>query len=174
MEKAWNNPAEGSVAERIKCYRQAISTWSKEFYINSKKQIVELKAALDLAMSASLPYDGTISSLNQQLLKAYLAEEEYWKKCSRLLWLTLGDRNTCFFHASSKGRKAQNRISVLEDALGSPVFWGEATNCSNLKLFWGKFTSYRSSLMKLLVRPSPPAFPHRLTTAHYHSKPYGD
>lgn len=83
---------------------------------------MDLKELLDAALSLSVPDDISISSLNLQLLNAYKAEEEYWKQRSRILWLTLGHKNTGFFHASSTGRKACNRISVLEDSSGVPVF----------------------------------------------------
>ena len=66
-----------SVCDRIKRCRQAISVWSKEFYVNSKKKITELKEALDTALSALISDDDMISTLNQQLMTAYRAEEEY-------------------------------------------------------------------------------------------------
>lgn len=34
---------------------------------------------------------------------------------SRLNWLRSGDKNTKFFHAITKNRKAQNRIKCLID-----------------------------------------------------------
>ena len=66
--------------------------------------------------------DLLISEINQKLLQAYKAEEEFWKQRSRQLWLTLGDRNTCFFHASTKSRRARNKLIVIEDSEGIPVF----------------------------------------------------
>lgn len=122
VEDVWKDQSDASVADRIRRVRQAISTWSKENYVNSRKLILELKEALDNALSVSVPDETAISHLNQRLLKAYRAEEEFWKQRSCLMWLSLGDKNTTFFHASSKGRKARNRISVLEDSSGSPVF----------------------------------------------------
>ena len=63
-----------------------------------------------------------ISTLNKNLLHAYKAEEEFWKQQSRQLWLTLGNRNTGYFHASTKGRRVRNRITILEDSPGAPVY----------------------------------------------------
>lgn len=51
--------------------------WSKKFYVNSKKKITELKEALDTALSALISDDDMISTLNQQLMTDYRAEEEY-------------------------------------------------------------------------------------------------
>lgn len=44
------------------------------------------------------------------------------KQRSRQLWLSLGDRNTGYFHASAKGRRARNRFSVIESADGELVY----------------------------------------------------
>lgn len=69
--------------------------------------------------------DTLISSLNRNLLFANKAEEEYWKQRSRQTWLALGDRNTAYFHAQTKGRRARNRITVIETSEGIPVFEDE-------------------------------------------------
>lgn len=60
--------------------------------------------------------------INQELLKAYQKEEEFWKQRSRQLWLALGDKNTGYFHAATKGRRAVNNISVIETVNGLPVY----------------------------------------------------
>lgn len=65
--------------------------------------------------------DNLISSINQSLLLAYKAEEEFWKQRSRQLRLVLRDLNTGYFHAATKSRRARNRISVIEDENGSLV-----------------------------------------------------
>lgn len=41
---------------------------------------------------------------------------------SRLLWLTLGDSNSGYFHAITKTRKARNRLTTLENDDGIPFF----------------------------------------------------
>lgn len=38
------------------------------------------------------------------------------------MWLTLGDSNSCYFHAVTKGRKAINRLIVVETENGIPVY----------------------------------------------------
>lgn len=54
--------------------------------------------------------------------EAYLAEESYWKQRSRQQWLNLGDRNTSFFHASTRKRFAMNKFSVRENEEGQAVY----------------------------------------------------
>ena len=63
-----------------------------------------------------------ITTINSELSKAYREEEEFWKQRSRQLWLTLGDRNTGYFHAITKNRKAINKFSVIENEEGNNVF----------------------------------------------------
>lgn len=63
-----------------------------------------------------------ISKVSDELSAAYTAEESYWKQRSRLMWLSLGDRNTGFFHATAKNRKRINGFSVIENADGTEVF----------------------------------------------------
>lgn len=62
-----------------------------------------------------------IQNISEALNKAYLAEEDYWKQKSRLLWLKLGDRNTGYFHAITKARKRANGFSVIENEDGQMV-----------------------------------------------------
>ena len=82
-----------------------------------------------------------ISSLNKELLLAYKVEEEFWKQRSRQLWLTLGDKNTGFFHASTRGRRARNRITVLGNQEGEAVYQKEQILVQISSYFQDIFTS---------------------------------
>lgn len=63
-----------------------------------------------------------IKALNTRLLILYKAEENFWKQRSRQLWLFLGDSNTGYFHAVAKTRSAKNRMTVVKDKNGLPVY----------------------------------------------------
>ena len=129
------------VERRLTLCRKAICKWSKEHHENSRKKIEELKTRLDLAMSDQNPIEGVIQELNSQLLLAYKIEEEFWKQRSRQLWLALGDANTGYFHAVTKGRRARNRLSVIEDEDGLPVFEEEKISGVICKFYDNLFTS---------------------------------
>ncbi|KAJ0232315.1 hypothetical protein HA466_0291810 [Hirschfeldia incana] len=73
-------------------------------------------------MNLDDPNEERIQSLNKLLLSAYQSEEAYWKQRSRILWLTLGDSNSGYFHAVTKTRKARNRLTVIEDEQGLPHY----------------------------------------------------
>ncbi|KAJ6756449.1 hypothetical protein OIU79_028773 [Salix purpurea] len=48
-------------------------------------------------------------------------EESYYKQKSRIQWLTLGDKNTSFFHRSLLHRRMRNQIITLEDGRGNVI-----------------------------------------------------
>lgn len=54
---------------------------------------------------------------------AFRDEELYWKQKSRANWLREGDRNTKFFHAKTKQRRARNRLTKLKNPRGG---WEES------------------------------------------------
>ncbi|XP_048596178.1 uncharacterized protein LOC125594561 [Brassica napus] len=56
-----------------------------------------------------------IAAALKELSDALKAEEMFWKQKSRVFWLREGDRNTKFFHALTKQRRARNKITQLLD-----------------------------------------------------------
>lgn len=69
VSQIWNEHTDLPVATRISNCRHAISAWSKDFHINSRKVIVGTKEALDTALSAHQSDDDLIAHLNVKLLK---------------------------------------------------------------------------------------------------------
>lgn len=121
--------------------RNAICKWSKEFYKNSRQALNDLRNQLDQAMSNPIPDETLIAELNTRLLNTYKEEENFWRQRSRQLWLALGDSNSGFFHASTKGRKAKNRMTVLEDEDGLPCFEQELISGVISKYYEKLFTA---------------------------------
>ncbi|XP_019096503.1 PREDICTED: uncharacterized protein LOC109130876 [Camelina sativa] len=120
--QAWNSDPTASIDHRLHLCRVAIIKWSKEQLLNSKQDILALSDQLEEAMCNNDASQSTIDNLNQKLASAYKQEEEYWKQHSRQLWLTLGDKNSGYFHAATKTRRAINNISVLESPSGNKVY----------------------------------------------------
>lgn len=120
--EAWENSPNLSVESRLQNCRAAIINWSKEHHLNSQKEIFSLRDQLEEAMCDNQVPQENIEKLNQKLLIAYRLEEEFWKQRSRQLWLALGDKNTGYFHAATKGRRAINNISVIESNAGIAVY----------------------------------------------------
>ncbi|KAJ0237352.1 Toll/interleukin-1 receptor homology (TIR) domain-containing protein [Hirschfeldia incana] len=117
-----NDNSEASVDSRLALCRRAISTWTRKHYFNSKEEIHKLKQKLDVVMSDPHGDENLIKSLNLGLMLAYKAEEEFWRQRSRIIWLALGDKNSGYFHAIAKGRRARNRMTVIEDAEGRAYY----------------------------------------------------
>lgn len=122
VEKTWKEAGTRPVHYKISQVRRAIILWNKEQQRNSRILIEQWKEALDKAMSSNRNEGETIAKLNADLTKAYLEEEAYWKQRSRNLWLSLGDKNSGYFHSITKGRKAINNFSVIENSEGEPIF----------------------------------------------------
>lgn len=122
ISEAWSLDDQESVDDKINRCRTAIIQWAKEKHLNSQKLIEEYKGKLEEAMSSSLASTECILEINSKLLLAYKAEEEFWKQRSRQMWLALGDKNTGYFHAVTKSRKAINKFSVIENTEGVAVY----------------------------------------------------
>ncbi|XP_010431111.1 PREDICTED: uncharacterized protein LOC104715400 [Camelina sativa] len=54
-----------------------------------------------------------IREVERKLKEAYRDEEIYWQQKSSKLWLRVGDKNTKYFHASTKQRRVRNKIVGL-------------------------------------------------------------
>ena len=85
--------------------------------------------------------DKVIYDLNHSLMVAYKAEEEFWRQKSRIMWLFLGDKNSGYFHAIAKGRRARNRMTVIEDAAGTAYYEEEQIAGQIKEYFAGIYSS---------------------------------
>ncbi|KAG7591058.1 Ribonuclease H-like superfamily [Arabidopsis thaliana x Arabidopsis arenosa] len=122
VKKAWDNKGNSTVADRILRCRKAIQKWHRKHNQNNQKTIEEKKEKLDQALTDTTPDLALIQTLSQSLRETYEAEENYWRQRSRQLWLALGDRNSSYFHATTRGRRALNRFSVIENDDGTVFF----------------------------------------------------
>lgn len=96
--------------------RHKIVEWTKAQNANSKALILDTQQKLEEALTGNVPDSGLIGDLSQKLEGYYKEEELFRQQRSRIQWLTCGDRNTAFFHASTRGRRVMNKFSVVEDS----------------------------------------------------------
>lgn len=75
-----------------------------------------------MASSAQIANEKLIRETNKQLLHVHKAKEKFWKQRSIHLWLILGDSNTGFFHANTKGKKNKNTMTIIKNDEGLPYF----------------------------------------------------
>ena len=141
IASTWKGPRGETVAQKIIRVRGAIVRWNKEQQANSRTIIDTRKQELEEAMVSPLNDGERIFQINQELREAYKAEEEFWRQRSRILWLSLGDKNTGYFHSITKGRKAINNITVMEDTAGVVHYKEEEIASTIVKYFTDLFTS---------------------------------
>ena len=156
IEEAWNCDLQETVEEKIIKTRRSIIDWSRKKHLNSEKLIEEYRESLEEAMSSATPSSDQISSLNNKLLTAYKNEEEFWKQRSRQLWLALGDKNTSYFHAITRGRKVINKFVVIEDKNGTAHYEEEKMLTVITDYFKDLFTSQpgeRETIIKEALQP---------------------
>ncbi|KAG2308255.1 hypothetical protein Bca52824_028003 [Brassica carinata] len=122
VSEAWNSSPLATVIAKLNTCRRSIIKWAKEKQEQSNLTIKRNQEALEAALSSDTPDTTLIETLNIALLRAYIAEEQFWQQRSRIQWLKQGDRNTGFFHAATRTRRIINSIPVIEDPQGGAVY----------------------------------------------------
>lgn len=122
VKETWLQNTHLKVKQKIDNCRTAIISWSKKQREVITNQLEKLKASIERETNSTQPDTGMLENLKMRLMEAYKSEENFWKQRSRQLWLHLGDKNTRFFHASTKKRKAINKFAVIETDEGVSVY----------------------------------------------------
>ena len=148
VQGAWdaaNLDRDATLSDKIRESKKAISRWKKRNISNNALLIKRLKKEL-----ARVQDDETISTeeeleLKWKLCEAYREEELYWKQKSRAHWLREGDRNTRYFHAKTKQRRARNRITRIKNLMGQWVDTEEGIERVATKYFQELFSTSNPS-----------------------------
>lgn len=122
VEEQWSEEPFESVLAKIGRIRFGIMQWTKKKNQDSTRTILKTQQELEAALSSATPDAELIGSLTAALEAAYKEEEAFWRQRSRVQWLNSGDRNTSFFHAATRGRRAINKFAVIEDSRGKAVY----------------------------------------------------
>lgn len=122
MEGAWAENVQGRsgfvVAEKIRKTRLVILEWRRKAAVNSGQEMKRLETEVQAEQNRLDPNYEKIYQMEQQLKKAVVAEEAYWRAKSRVQRLGQGDRNTKFFHAKVTVRRRRRALSGIEDEAG--------------------------------------------------------
>lgn len=122
LEATWGHYPSSNLITKLNYCAEDISSWSRDAFPNYRKLINKQRTQIDEASNSML--DGSnpsIASMQNNLASLLLQEETYWRQRSKVLWLSDGDRNNKFFHASASARKKKNAINKLKDAHGNWV-----------------------------------------------------
>ena len=144
IKKAWEMTQSGTrmfmVWNKLKECKRQLGDWSRNSFGSLKKQIEVLKQKIQQAETLSIQdrQHENINGLRRELNLLLGKEEHMWRQRSRISWLTMGDRNTKYFHGRASQRCRRNFISRLSDERGG---WLE----SNEEIA-GKMIEYYTSL----------------------------
>lgn len=122
MKTHWHQDRLASIVSKLGTIRRKFIKWTRDQNLNSNEKIRKTQQALEAALSSLTPDTALIGTLTAELEAAYKEEESYWRQRSQILWLQCGDRNTGYFHATTRGRRALNKFSVLENQDGRAVY----------------------------------------------------
>ena len=152
VEETWKKAGNTSVQYKISQTRRAIVLWNKEQQRNNKLLINKWKDELEKAMTSRTNDAELLQKLNTDLRSAYIAEEAFWKQMSRNLWMSLGDRNSGFFHTITKGRHAVN----TEKTEGEPLFTEKEITATIVNYFTNMFQSISGERQSIVAQALSP------------------
>ncbi|KAK6119801.1 hypothetical protein DH2020_046456 [Rehmannia glutinosa] len=118
LQSSWSAGKQQSESflEQLNICGKSLRDWSKSVFGDIRRKVENLQKELTKANSASpdsMDFS-RIVKLRQDLERALLVEEHYWKQRSRVEWLKFGDKNTKFFHRKASARKRNNWITGVE------------------------------------------------------------
>lgn len=85
----------------------------------------------------------------------FVKKNYFGNKKSRANWLKEGDKNTKFFHATTKQRRARNRIAGLQSSDGTWIETEEGIESEAIHYFSNLFTASPSLQPSQLLRDIP-------------------
>lgn len=99
-----------------------MARWGRNFFHKFRDKVKKQKELLsNLVNRVDVAGVQSYFEEKERLNELLLHEEVYWKQRAKVFWLTEGDANTKFFHASASSRKKTNHIPFLETYTGARV-----------------------------------------------------
>lgn len=114
MRDNWCKQIQGNpfhvVQEKMKNLKRILTNWSKEIYGNIFQKVATLEdiirvKEIQLEINSSEQNRKDLLKAEEDLMKHYQIEKEYWKQKGGMKWFKDGDRNTKFFHSYVRGRR---------------------------------------------------------------------
>ncbi|CAL9216766.1 unnamed protein product, partial [Arabidopsis halleri] len=122
IEDAWSAAPSDSFLAKLNRVRRDLIAWSKANHVNNGKIIKDFQKNLEESLSSDIPNQPLIDSFKAELEKLYKQEELFLRQRSRVQWLHSGDKNSNFFHSVTRGRRALNKLSVIESTSGESFY----------------------------------------------------
>ncbi|KAI9116879.1 hypothetical protein K1719_012245 [Acacia pycnantha] len=139
--------------ETAKPCQKRLIQWSKAEFPNFRKVIERLRNMLSIFHRGVMTAEKMLEAegLARQIEETWNKEETYWWQRSGISWLTGGERNTKFFHASVIQRRQRNKILRLKAESGMWLEAREDINRSFSAFYLNLFKSEGSRDMDLAL-----------------------
>lgn len=99
-----------------------MARWGRNFFHKFRDKVKKKKELLSILVNRVDSEGVKLYFEEKERLNELLFHEEiYWKQRAKVFWLTEGDANTKFFHASASTRRKTNRVAFLETDSGVQV-----------------------------------------------------
>jgi len=143
MERNWWS-GKSTHYEKIQNCKRVISIWKKSTRTNSEILIKKLHDKIEKNYADNNASLEDLQDLKKILEDAYTEEEIFLYQKSSQNWLALGDKNTKYFHALTKQRRAKNKILGILDNHGTWVDNEEGIDRITVDYFKNLFSSSNS------------------------------
>ena len=114
------------LCSKLLATRRAIQSWNKQHFGNifdavrsSEMAVQRAEELLDHDYSEECQIE--LNKAQAELRYSMSIEEQYWRQKARVKWLRHGDRNTRYFHAVVRQRRAQGMIHRIKKSNGAWV-----------------------------------------------------
>lgn len=126
VKNSWNQRLL-PLQETIEIFKEKLTHWNKFTFKNlfyQKKQIIARLSRVQktFCFNNCDQHRNLERHLHDELLKILRNGEEFWMLKSRVSWLSLGDKNSKFFHKSALIRRRRNKITQLINRDGNWIF----------------------------------------------------
>ncbi|KAL7187043.1 hypothetical protein ACSBR1_037168 [Camellia fascicularis] len=123
VQNSWLNRSH-NLLEANNSFTDNVKIWNKKVFGNIFKRKRTLLARIEGIQKAQvLAFSHNLHFLEKDLINQYnntvFQEEILWFQKSRSKWLTLGDKNTRYFHISTLVKRRKLKINVLKDEEGN-------------------------------------------------------
>lgn len=122
VKKAWDDDKDWF--EATNRFVGSARVWNKNYFGNifrKKERILRRLKGIGVAIARGSPknFDHIQKTLWKEYEDILIQEEVYWAQKARCNWLTLGDRNTKFFHDSVKTKRKRMYVEMLKSDDGA-------------------------------------------------------
>jgi hypothetical protein len=142
-----------TVKQKLDECKKELSRWKKNHVGVLERDIQEKSKQLQsLQEVEGVPDIGALKKLRTELMILKDQEDLVWRQRAREDWLQYGDRNTKFFHASTKQKRRANHLEKIKDEEGKS--WGTQEDIGRVFIEYYRrlFTSEGASEVRRCIR----------------------